>query len=223
MIKLTDILKEMAISNVWSGDRTKLPQETDVVIEAAKKMGLNNPVIWRGTRGVPVPGQKRSQLTYIMHVTPRVQTVFRGGTANARKVLEMIGVKNPVFANFDRALTEFFGTPCVLVLEQPYKMYQSPEYSDIMADTSNWQKVEDNSTSRSTSYTNIFKERTEQELQDIADTYQEIGNKPLYELREVIIDVQNYWAIPCDEDENIKTYGDLVNLLESYKIKFPVK
>lgn len=224
MIKLVDILKEMAISNAWSGDRTKLPQETDIVIEAAKQMGLNNPVIWRGTKGVKVPGQRRSQLTYIMHVTPRETTVFRGGTANAKEVLKMIGVKNPVFAHFDRALTEFFGTPCALVLEQPYKLYQSSEIQDIMADTDNWQTVTDYDTNNgvsSTSRTSKFKEKTEQDLQNIADTYQEINDKPLYDTREVIIDVANYWAIPCGPE--IKTYGDLVDLLESYKVKFPIK
>jgi len=224
MIKLVNILKEMAISNAWSGDRAKLPQETDVVIEAAKQMGLNNPIIWRGTKGVKVPGQKRSVLTYIMHVTPRATVVFRGGTANARKVLEMIGVKNPAFAHFDRALTEFFGTPCALVLEQPYTMYQSSEIKDIMADTGNWETTEDSDTNnggRGTSRTSRFKEKTEQDLQNIANTYQKIDSKPLYESREVIIDVQNYWAVPCGDE--IKTYGDLVNLLESYKLKFPIK
>jgi len=224
MIKLTDILKEMAISNVWSGDRAKLPQETNVVIEAAKQMGLDNPIIWRGTKGVKVPGQKRSVLAYIMRVTPRETTVFRGGTANAIEVLKMIGVKNPVFAHFDRPLTEFFGTPCAIVLEQPYKLYQSSKYSDIMADTSNWETTTDyniNNNVSSTSRTSRLKVKTEQDLQDVANTYQEIGNKPLYKSREVIIDAANYWAVPCGDE--IKTYGDLVNLLESYKEKFPIK
>jgi len=224
MIKLVDILNEMAISNAWSGDRAKLPQETDVVINAAKQMGLNNPIIWRGTKGVKVPWQKQSILTYIMHVTPRVTTVFRGGTRNARKVLEIIGVKNPIFAHFDRALTEFFGTPCAIVLEKPYKIYQSTKYKDIMADTDDWETTEDNDPSsggRGTSRTSRFKEKTEQDLQNIADTYQEIGGTPLYENREIIIDAASYWAMPCGPE--IKTYGDLVDLLESYKVEFPIK
>jgi hypothetical protein len=217
MIKLVDILNEMAISNAWSGDKAKLGEETDTVIEAAKKMGLDNPVLWRGTKGVKLPGHKKSVLTRIMHITGD-RTAFRGGHINAKKVLDSIGIKNPIFAHFDRSLTEFFGTPCVIVLEEPYKMYQSPDISDIMADTDNWETTVEKTSGGATSRSSKFKEKTEQELEDAAGTYKEISGKPLYNNREVIADAKNYWAIPCGSE--IKTYGDLVNLLESYKVKF---
>ena len=218
MIKLTNILKEMAIRNAWSGEtKEEKAAQTDVVIEAAKAMGLNNPVLWRGTRGIPGPKGTKSTLTRIMYITGD-RAAFRGGHQNAKKVLQLLGIDQPVFAHFDRAMTVFFGTPCALVLEQPYKLYQSTEVNDIMADTNNWETTVDiNSGGRARS--SIFKEKTDQDLQNIANTYKEIYGKPKYgDHREVIVDVKNYWAIPCDD--SIKTYGDLVQLLEEYKAKF---
>lgn len=201
MIKLIDILKEMAISNAWSGDKEKLGEETDTVIEAAKKMGDATPILWRGTGGVPLPGQRKSAPQRIMRVTPRGTLAFRGGAENAKKVLQLIGVKHPVFVHFNRNSTKFFGTPCALVFEQPYIIRQSPVINDIMADTEG---------------------KTEQELQQAAESYKDINDTgPVHDKNEVIVDVENYWAIPCGDE--IKTYGNLVVLLESYKAKFAKK
>jgi hypothetical protein len=198
MIKLVTILKEMAISNAWSGEKEKLGAETDTVIEASTAMGLDNPVLWRGTRGIPVPGKKgRDVLSHIMRITPRETSAFRGGTENAIKVLQSLEINYPIFAHFDRTSTKIFGTPCVLVFEQPYTMYQSSEINDIMADTEGL---------------------TQQELQNAATSYNKIPNKPLFGNNEIIVNATNYWAIPCGDE--IKTYGDLVDLLESYKTKF---
>jgi len=198
MIKLVTILKEMAISNAWSGEKEKLGEETDVVIEAAKQMGLDNPIMWRGTGGVPIPGQRKSALQRIMRVTPRGTSAFKGGTENAKRVLQLLEVEHPVFVHFNRNSTKLFGTPCALVFEQPYIIYQSPVINDIMADTEG---------------------KTEQELQQAAESYKDINdNGPVHDKNEVIVDVENYWAIPCGDE--IKTYGDLVQLLESYKAKF---
>jgi hypothetical protein len=198
MIKLLTILKEMAISNAWSGEKGKLGEETDAVINAAIAMGENTPILWRGTGGVPVPGQRKSIPQRIMRVTPRGTSAFKGGTENAIKVLQLLNVEHPVFAHFNRDSTKLFGTPCALVLEQPYTIRQSPVINDIMADTEG---------------------KTEQELQQAAESYKDINdNGPVHDKNELIIDVENYWAIPCGDE--IKTYGDLVNLLKSYKAKF---
>jgi len=222
MIKLVTILKEMAISNAWSGEKEKLGAETDTVIEAATAMGLDNPVLWRGTRGIKIPGQRTSVIQRIMRVTSRENPSFRGGHENAKKILQLLGINQPIFAHFDRALTEFFGTPCVIVLEQPYTMYQSSKIDDIMAGTSNWE-TEYTQSNSGTLGSSKFKEKTEQDLQDAANTYKQINSKSEYNTesgspREVIIDATNYWAISCGSE--IKTYGDLVQLLESYKAKF---
>jgi hypothetical protein len=197
MIKLLTILKEMAISNAWSGEKGKLGEETDVVINAAVAMGDATPILWRGTGGVPIPGQRRSVPQRIMRVTPRGTSAFKGGTENAIKVLQLLNVEHPVFAHFNRDSTKLFGTPCALVFEQPYTMYQSPEINDIMADTEG---------------------KTEQELQDAAGSYEQIDNKSLYGNNEIIVDATNYWAVPCGDE--IQTYGNLVELLKSYKTKF---
>jgi len=198
MIKLLTILKEMAISNAWSGEKGKLGEETDVVINAAMAMGENTPIFWRGTGGVPIPGQRKSAPQRIMRVTPRETSAFKGGTENAKRVLQLLEVKHPVFVHFNRNSTKLFGTPCALVFEQPYTIRQSPEINDIMADTEG---------------------KTEQELQQAAESYKDINdNGPVHDKNEVIVDATNYWAIPCGDE--IKTYGDLVQLLESYKAKF---
>lgn len=239
MIKLVTILKEMAISNAWSGEKGKLGEETDAVIEAAKKMGESNPVLWRGTRGVPVPGKKGYNVSLpIMRITPRDNLVFKGGTKNAIKVIQLLQKRKqkdnnlsdsdhksfiPVFAHFDRSLASIFGEPCVLVLEQPYQMYQSSKIKDIMADTDNYTREEEDTydekgNKSGTLRSSKFVEKTEKDLQGAAASYEEITNKPKYGNNEIIVNVVNYWAIPCGSE--IKTYGDLVDLLESYKTKF---
>ena len=188
----------MAISNAWSGEKKKLGEETDVVINAARAMGENTPILWRGTGGVPVPGQRYSVPQRIMRVTPRGTSAFKGGTKNAIKVLQLLGVNHPVFAHFDRDSTKLFGTPCALVFEQPYTIRQSPIINDIMADTEG---------------------KTEQELLKASKSYKDINNTgPVHDKNELIVDVENYWAVPCGDE--IKTYGNLIELLESYKAKF---
>ena len=210
MIKLNTILKEMAIANALSGDKAKLASEVDRVIEAANQMGVNNPVLWRGMMGDK--GRSLHKINYITGDRNR----FMGSNLGAATIVKELGIDQPVFAFFENSLVEFFGQPCVLVLEKPYKMYQSPEVQDIKS------YVERNiykttHTGGGTLRTQIGS-RSDDEIKQIAKegaaTYKELNGKPLVKDREVIIDVRNYWAILNIE---AKTYADVIENLEKYK------
>jgi hypothetical protein len=156
-----------------------------------------------------------------MYITPRTNPVFRGSHSNAKRVLQLKGIMNPVFTHFDRSATIFFGEPCAIVPQGPYTLYQSSKIDDIMAGTSNWdyEYTEKNS---GTSGSGRFREKPDFALKSAAKTYKKIRNKSVYSNekgnpREVIMDVANYWAIPCRSE--IKTYGELVELLKTYKPK----
>jgi hypothetical protein len=200
MIKLANILSEMAIFNAWSGDKSKLAQETDVVIKAAEQVGIDKSVLWRGTKGIPSKIGRSSALSRIMYITGD-REAFRGGNEGAKLLMQKLKIKQPVFAFFNRDATRYFGNPCVVVPQQPYKIYQSEKIDDVMT---------------------FGKGITNQDLQSAASTYKDITDSvtalPGREMQEVIIDTANYWAIPCGNE--IKTYGDLVKLLNSYKTKF---
>lgn len=200
MIKLVDILNEMAVVNAWSGDKGKLAQETDIVIRAAEQIGIDKSVLWRGTKGIPSKIGRSSTLSRVMYITGD-REAFRGGNEGAKLLMQKLKIKQPVFAFFNRDTTKYFGDPCVVVPQQPYKIYQSEMIDDVMT---------------------FGKNITDRDLESAANTYKNITDSltalPGREKNEVIVDTTNYWAIPCGNE--IKTYGDLIKLLNSYKTKF---
>ena len=59
MIRLKDILTEMAVLNPFLGKSSEdINSEVLRVIQAATKMGLENPVLWRGLGGIKSPRPK---------------------------------------------------------------------------------------------------------------------------------------------------------------------
>lgn len=210
MIKLSTILREMAIANALSGDEAKLGSEIDKVIEAAKQMGESNPVLWRG-----MVGEKGSNLHKINYITGDREQ-FRGSTLGATTIIQELGIKHPVFAFFEENLVEFFGYPCILVLEKPYKMYQSPEVEDLKSyiEHSIYKVEKRNGGIMRTQIGRRTNDEVVEKAKQGAATYKQLNGKPLIENREVIIDVKNYWAIL---NIKAKTYADVVEYLEKYK------
>ena len=108
----------------------------------------------------------------------RTEATGRGVMVSALAAMQKLKIKQPVFAFFNRDATRYFGNPCVVVPQQPYKIYQSEKIDDVMA---------------------FGKNITNQDLQSAAGTYKDITDSvtalPGREIQEVIIDTANYWAI----------------------------
>jgi hypothetical protein len=207
MIRLQDIIKEMAMIDPLRGlNKEKAFQEIDVVIQAATDMGLQNPVIWRGTGGIkPVISKLPAQYSNIMYVTGDRQA-FRGGTEGAMLLVKKIFKKEnvqPVFAKTSRANIQYFGQPAIVILNKPYTIYQSTEIDDIMV------FAKDSVKNNPDNYENA--------IQSGADTYNKVDLTQADPAREIIIDVQTYWLLPDSKLKNVNTYSDVVDYLNSLK------
>ena len=202
MIRLKDILTEMAVLNPLLGKSSEdINSEVLRVIQAATKMGLENPVLWRGLGGIKSPRPKAAPYySKIMYVTGD-RTAFRGGNPAAIKLIQMIfGKENiqPVFCATQRNNIKFFGQPAVVIFQQPYTIYQSAEIDDIMV---------------------YGKDADIQKIQSGVKTYQSIKLNQLDSTREVIVDSTNYWALPGIRDA--VTYHDVVDYLKKlFKPKY---
>lgn len=202
MIRLQDILNEMAVTNPLLG---KTPEDTNSevlrIIQAATKMGLQNPVLWRGVGGIKSPMPKaKPYLSKIMHITGD-RTAFRGGNPGAIKLIQLLfGKENiqPVFCAMQRNNVKFFGQPAVIIFQQPYTIYQSTEINDVMV---------------------YGKDADIQKIQSGVNTYHSVGLNHLDSTREVLVDAINYWALPGIQDA--VTYQDVVDYLKKlFKPKY---
>ena len=180
--------------------------QIDMVIQAATAMGVQNPVIWRGTGGIkPVISKLPAQYSNIMYVTGDRQA-FRGGTEGAMLLVKKIFKKEnvqPVFAKTSRANIQYFGQPAIVILNKPYTIYQSTEIDDVMVFAKD--SVKNNP------------DNYEAAIQDGADTYNKVDLTQADPAREIIIDVQNYWLLPDSKLKDVKTYNDVVDYLNSLK------
>lgn len=195
MIKLADILKEMAMEPTPKTDY-------DQVIKAANAMGASNPILWRGIKG----GK-----SIVTHVTGDREN-FRGShELGAKIIMQELGIKYPVFCYFEKSLVQLFGTPCAIILNQPYKIYQSGEVDDVM--TYAQRAIYKTTNMSGGTLRQQTGTRSEEEIakmaKDGAATYAQITNgKPLHKNREVIVDVKDYWALPTDMISRFVDAGD---------------
>jgi len=173
------------------------------VIQAATKMGLENPVLWRGIGGIKSPMPKAAPYyPKIMYVTGD-RTAFRGGNPAAIKIIQMIFGKDniqPIFCGTQRNDIKFFGQPAVIIFQQPYTIYQSSEISDVM----------------------VYGKTAAADPKKVqlgANTYQHVELNQLDSKQEVIVDSTNYWALPGIQDA--VTYQDVVDYLKKlFKPKY---
>ena len=192
----------MAVTNPLINKTTEdINSEVLRVIQAATKMGLENPVLWRGIGGIKPPMPKAAPYySKIMYVTGD-RTAFRGGNPAAIKLIQMIfGKENiqPIFCGTQRTNIKFFGQPAVIIFQQPYTIYQSSEILDVMV---------------------YGKDADIQKIQSGVKTYQSIELNQLDSTREVIVDSTNYWALPGIQDA--VTYHDVVDYLKKlFKPKY---
>jgi len=193
MIRLTDLLKEMAMSNPLAGTSKEQSQfEIAKVIEAAQQMGEQNPVLWRGSSGIKSPGLRATYLPQIMYVTGDRQA-FRGSSDNANKLISKVFQKDnpqPVFAYGDVGRTAIFGTPGVVVFEQPFTIYQSDTIKDVMVFSTG---------------------ATDEQLEKGAKTYKQMDLSNINPNIEAVVDATNYWLL--FNMRGVQTYKEVVQRL----------
>jgi hypothetical protein len=230
MIKLIDLLKESLRWDVVKNIRANYnSSEIDEVIQAAENMGVGNTVLWRTTG---------TYLTPVKAINNPPRTTFRGSDLGALTILKELGITNPTFVFPNSSPHYMFGNDTyVVILKEPYKMYQSTEIDDVMAYAKqNIYKVDD--TNGGYKRTQIGT-RTDDEItamaKEGAKTYRDVtdGNF-IDDYREIIVQVEKYWLISpsffthpeivgkfgvqdIKKFDDNTTYGDIIFALKKYK------
>jgi hypothetical protein len=216
MIKLIDILNE-GISNVLTNETSENNKAIDEIAQACIQMGASSPLIYRGMR-----------TKFLLSKVDNQRISFRGGNLGAKTILSELGVQYPLFGYSDPVLVEFFGIPRVVVLKQPYKIFQSPEVRDVMA-YAQYEIYSDEKTDsgvlRKQTGTRSDEEIIEK-AKEGAKTYKEVSSSSIIENREIVMDAQEYWTVSLLSlidrggkfmPSSINTYGELAKGLEVYK------
>jgi hypothetical protein len=194
MIRLTDLLKEMAMSNPLAGTSVEQSKsEISKVIQAAQQMGEQNPVLWRGSSGLKSAGLKTTYLPQIMYVTGDRQA-FRGSSDNTNKLISKVFQKDnpqPVFAYGGVGRTALFGSPGVVVFEQSFTIYQSDTIKDVMVFSTG---------------------ATPEQLEKGAKTYKQKDLSSIDPKTEVVVDATNYWLL--FNMRGVQTYKQVVERLK---------
>lgn len=215
MIKLVDLLDEMAMTNISAGsydretgnvDWDKRIADIEKIIPYIRSMGINNPVIWRGIEGT---SGFRDELS-ITYITGD-RTAFMGGHNASRELIQYIFKKSdiqPIFGTLSFSKAKFFGKPMIVVLEPPYTIYQSSEIDDVMV----YGREYGSETDATGTVKNFNKDELTSKMIDGAETYSRIKLSQSEPGRELVIDAKNYWAISVKDKSlnSIRTYGDVI-------------
>ena len=191
MIKLQDFILKESMSPERIESESDLAT-IDNLIKYCYEMGENSQIIWRGMR---VP-QRHS----IYHIV-QDREGFLGGNLGAKTVMEKLGIKNPAFAYIGnmQAITRFFGRTFVVVLKNPYRVFQSEVVDDVMA----WAQAPIYKETNRNGGVQRYQTGTRTEEQQIqkalegAKTYKQLKDfKTLSKKRnELIIDTHDYWVV----------------------------
>jgi hypothetical protein len=215
VIKLFDLLIEGTINAITSNAEEN-KASIDEIIGASKEMGESHPLIYRGIN-----------TRFLLTKVGNERISFRGGNLGAKTILSVLGVQYPLFGYDDPALVKFFGSPTIVVLKKPYKIFQSQEVEDIMV----YAQREIYKTEKTNG--GILRQqtgtRTEDEIIDKAkegaSTYKKIDGSSFIKSREIVMDAKEYWAVSLQikdrggkfMPQKIDTYGELAYALNSYK------
>lgn len=191
MIKLQDFVMKESISPVRIDKETDL-ETIDNLIKYCYEMGENSQILWRGIRV--------AQSHAIYHVV-QDRDWFRGANLGAQTIMKKLGIKNPAFGYIGnmQSVTRLFGRTFVIVLKEPYRIFQSSVVSDVMA----WAKpmIYKETNRNGGIHRQSVGTRTEEEqiakALEGAKTYKQLKDfKNLDKKRnEVIIDTNEYWAV----------------------------
>jgi hypothetical protein len=226
MIKLIDILKEAISGGLPLDDNGKIDlvqaiPELEKINSYIKEMGLSNDVIYR---------ESKFKREYIINkLSTGDRDKYRGIRLGSKTVLDTLNIKDPVFASFFKGIG-IFGDSFIIILKQPYKIYQSPEVNDLAVSTNPIQYSPFKNNQRSQTGTLS----TEEEIakgKELAKTYKQLKDiKPLpgADINEIIIDTSEYYMIKpgvlinlagkhsgyqVKDAHNIKTYGQVYDIM----------
>jgi len=204
-------------------DLKKAIPELEQINSYIKEMGSSSPVIYRES--------KLKQHHVINKLTTGDRDKYRGMTLGARTVLDELGIKDPIFATFAKSVG-IFGERYIVILKNPYKIYQSDKVFDLAVDTNPVQYKETNKNGFSKTQTGTL--TPEEEVakgKKLAKTYKETTDiKPLpgKENWEILIDTPEYYLInigviinlagkysgyQTKDADKITTYGQLSDLI----------
>lgn len=206
-------------------DLEKSIPELEKINSYIKDMGSSSPIIFREANF--------KQHHIINKLTTGDRDKYRGITLGAKTVLDELGIKDPVFATFKRSVG-IFGNTYIVILKNPYKIYQSDEVSDLAVKTNPIQYKEKNlpggGYTRSQTGT-LTKEEEIEKGKKLAKTYTSTTDiKPLpgKEHWEIIIDTPEYFLVSpgilinlagkhsgyqVKDASKIETYGQLHDLM----------
>jgi len=224
-------IKEALSSGLTVGDNGKIDLAKSIIDleqlnQYIKALGSSTPLIFREA--------KYKQHHIINKLTTGDRDKYRGITLGGKTVLDELGVKDPVFATFKRGVGIFGNSySYVVILKDPYKIYQSDKVFDLAVDTNPVQYKETNKNgSLSRSQTGILtKEEEIAKGKELAKTYKvatDIKPLPGKEGWEIIIDTPEYYMVnpailinlagkfsgyQVKDANNFKTYGELSELM----------
>ena len=190
-------------------DLEKAIPELEQINSYIKEMGSSSPIIYREAR--------LKQLHVIKKLTNGYRDKYRGITLGAKTILDELGIKDPVFATFSKGVG-IFGESYIVILKNPYKIYQSDKVFDLAVDTNPVQYKETNIdgglTRRQTG--TLTPEEEVAKGKKLAKTYKETTDiKPLpgKEGWEILIDTPEYYLI------NIGVIINLAGKHSGYQVK----
>ena len=190
-------------------DLEKAIPELEQINSYIKEMGSSSPVIYREA--------KLKQHHVINKLTTGDRDKYRGITLGAKTILDELGIKDPVFATFSKGVG-IFGESYIVILKNPYKIYQSDKVFDLAVDTNPVQYKETNIdgglTRRQTG--TLTPEEEVAKGKKLAKTYKETTDiKPLpgKEGWEILIDTPEYYLI------NIRVIINLSGKHSGYQVK----
>ena len=190
-------------------DLEKAIPELEQINSYIKEMGSSSPVIYREA--------KLKQHHVINKLTTGDRDKYRGITLGAKTVLDELGIKDPVFATFSKGVG-IFGESYIVILKNPYKIYQSDKVFDLAVDTNPVQYKEtniDGGLTRTQTGT-LTPEEEVAKGKKLAKTYKETTDiKPLpgKEGWEILIDTPEYYLI------NIGVIINLAGKHSGYQVK----
>ena len=206
-------------------DLEKSIPELERINSYIKDMGSSSPIIFREANF--------KQHHIINKLTTGDRDKYRGITLGARTVLDELGIKDPVFATFRKGVG-IFGNSYIVILKDPYKIYQSDEVFDLAVDTNPVQYKGTNlpggGYTRSQTGT-LTKEEEIAKGKELAKTYKvatDIKPLPGKEGWEILIDTPEYFLVSpailinlagkhsgyqVKDSSKIQTYGQLHDLM----------
>ena len=205
-------------------DLEKAIPELEQINTYIKEMGSSSPVIYREA--------KLKQHHVINKLTTGDRDKYRGMTLGARTILDELRIKDPVFATFKKGVG-IFGGSYIVILKNPYKIYQSDKVFDLAVDTNpvQYKETNKNGSLTRTQTGTLTKEEEVAKGKELAKTYKvatDIKPLPGKEGWEILIDTPEYYLInigviinlsgkhsgyQVKDADKITTYGQLSELM----------